>query len=100
MVADWYEAHGYEVIARNWTIRGGELDVVVRRGSLIVVCEVKARSSVAYGDPAESVTQEKQRRVRRTAFAFVRTLGGSGLRTRFDVARVLGARLEILEDVF
>lgn len=100
MAADWYLKNGFEVIARNWTIRGGELDVVARRDKLIVVCEVKARATLAFGDPVESVTAEKQRRVRRTGHAFVRTLGEGGLRVRFDVARVLGANLEILEDAF
>lgn len=100
MAADWYRNNGFDVIARNWTVRGGELDVVARRGKLIVVCEVKARATLAFGDPSESVTEEKQRRVRRTGFAFVRDLGESGLRIRFDVARVLGTELEILEDAF
>lgn len=74
--------------------------MVVRRGHLIVVCEVKARSTLSHGDPIESVTPTKQQRVRRTGFAFVRTLNEPGLRVRFDVGRVLGTDLEILEDAF
>ena len=53
--AAWYEAHGYEVVARNWSCRQGELDIVARLGRLHVFCEVKARSSEAFGLPAEAV---------------------------------------------
>jgi putative endonuclease len=99
-VARWYARQGFAVIARNWTVRGGELDVVARRGNLIVVCEVKARSTDAWGSPWEAMTPLKQQRVRRTGHAFVRTLGERGLRVRFDVAAVTGTRLEVLEDAF
>lgn len=84
----------------NWTMRGGELDVVARRGNVIVVCEVKARASNAYGTPLEAMTQVKQERVRRAGFAFVRQLNERGLRIRFDVATMLGTTLEIYEDAF
>ena len=98
--ADWYVAHGYTVIARNWTMRGGELDVVARRGNLIAVCEVKARATNTFGSPLEAMTQLKQQRVRRAGFAFVRTLDESGLHIRFDVAAVLGTKLEMHENIF
>ena len=67
LAAAWYLAHGYEVVDRNWSCRSGELDIVARRGSLHVFCEVKARSSVAFGPPAEAVGALKQARLRRLA---------------------------------
>ena len=39
-VAAWYEAHGYEVVERNWRCRAGELDLILRRGRTFVFCEV------------------------------------------------------------
>jgi putative endonuclease len=81
-------------------MRGGEIDVVARRGSLLVVCEVKARASAAWGSPWEAMTPLKQQRVRRAGHAFVRGLGERGLRVRFDVAAVTGTRLEMMEDAF
>ncbi len=88
------------MIAMNWTMRGGELDVVVRQGSLIVVCEVKARATEEFGSPLEAMTALKQQRVRRAGYAFVRQLGEPGVTLRFDVASVLGTQLEICEDSF
>lgn len=84
----------------NWTMRGGELDVVARRGHVIVVCEVKARATNAFGTPLEAMTQVKQERVRRAGFAFVRQLNECGLQVRFDVATVLGTTLQVYEDAF
>jgi Holliday junction resolvase-like predicted endonuclease len=46
------------------------------------------------------MTQLKQQRVRRAGFAFVRTLEESGLHIRFDVASVLGTKLEMHENIF
>jgi putative endonuclease len=81
-------------------MRGGELDVVARRGALIVVCEVKARATAEFGSPLEAMTPLKVERVQRAGFAFVRTLNERGLHIRFDVAAVLGTHLEMYENVF
>jgi putative endonuclease len=102
----WYEARGYEVLARNWFCRDGELDIVLRRGRLHVFCEVKARSSGAFGLPAEAVGPLKQARVRRVAALWFADLsrtgrdGRAGGPVRFDVASVLGGGVEVIEGAF
>jgi putative endonuclease len=99
----WYEGHGYEVLARNWRCREGELDVVARRGRLHVFCEVKARSTGAFGLPAEAVGPVKQARLRRLAALWfaqcsaARPGPGQGGPVRFDVACVLAGTLEVIE---
>ena len=65
LAARYYERLGFEVLARNWRCATGELDLVVGRGDLVVFVEVKSRSSLAFGHPAEAVTRDKQRRIRR-----------------------------------
>ncbi len=59
----YLEKHGMRCIDRNYTVRGGELDLVLRDGAYWVFAEVKARRSVNFGTPAEFVTPEKQRRL-------------------------------------
>ncbi|MDA8301494.1 MAG: YraN family protein [Actinomycetota bacterium] len=81
LAAEWYEAHGYEVVARNWRCRAGELDIVARKGSQLVFCEVKTRSSDSFGLPAEAVGYAKQARVRRLAGMWL-TAARSGARAR------------------
>jgi putative endonuclease len=98
--ARWYEAQGYEVLARNWRCREGELDLVVRRGRTVVFCEVKARASAAYGAPAEAITPAKQRRLRQLAVLWLRASGVHAPELRFDVACVLGGKLTVIEAAF
>ncbi len=64
-------------------------------------CEVKSRSSGAFGTPAEAVTAAKQARVRRVAGRWLADQpAGRGRRVRFDVAAVMRGQVEILEAVF
>ena len=89
LAATWYEARGYEVLARNWSCRDGELDIVLRHGRLHVFCEVKARSSSAFGLPAEAVGPLKQARVRRLAALWFAELSRSDRGARSGRARTL-----------
>jgi len=87
-VAQWYGDAGYLVLARNWRVREGEIDLVVRRDRTIAFCEVKTRRGDAFGIPAEAVTARKQARIRKLA---LRWLGENDARAdvlRFDVASV------------
>lgn len=98
----YYVAQGYEVLARNWRCREGELDLIVARDRRVVVCEVKTRSSLAFGHPAEAVTRAKQARVRRLAARWLAD-GEPPFRPReirFDVAAVLPAEISVIEAAF
>jgi len=76
----------------------------VLRGSLIVICEVKARRGAAFGGGFEAVGWEKQRRIRRLAEMFLERRPASHTAVRFDVASVLiagrRATVEVFEDAF
>ena len=110
LVSRWYEQHGYVIVARNWRCKRGELDVVAHKDRVLVVCEVKARASNAFGTPAEAVTLAKQLKVRRATADFrasmreshdlLASLVNTTRTVRFDVACVLGTQLEMLEDIF
>ena len=99
LAAAWYTVAGYEVVARNWRCRDGELDLVVRRGDELVFCEVKTRTSDRFGLPAEAVTATKQRRMRVLAARFLAESGLHG-RMRFDVACVVAGRVQVIEAAF
>lgn len=112
LVAAWYVREGYDIIARNWRCKRGELDVVAWRDGVLVVCEVKARRNTNLGDPFESITPQKIAKLRRATAMFVDALSkgalpvsGGGLRRpirniRFDAAAVLGGRVEVREAAF
>lgn len=98
--ARWYEANGYEVMARNWTCRDGEIDLVCRRNRTIVFCEVKTRATDAFGTPAEAVTHAKRARVRQAAAQFLQSSPVRPVRIRFDVVGILGGELKVYEGAF
>jgi putative endonuclease len=60
-------AQGMVLLDRNWRCDAGEIDLVLRDGRVLVVCEVKTRSSTAYGSPLEGVGDRKAARLRRLA---------------------------------
>ncbi|MFP5254972.1 MAG: YraN family protein [Acidimicrobiia bacterium] len=98
--AAWYRAHGYEVLARNWRCREGELDLVVSRGRTVAFVEVKTRRSARFGHPVEAVTPTKQDRLRRLALAYLRATGTRAGSLRFDVVAILGGELEVVPAAF
>jgi putative endonuclease len=67
IAAERLTAAGFEILDRNWRCRDGELDIVAADGPTLVFVEVKTRSTVAYGDPAEAVLPAKAARLRRLA---------------------------------
>lgn len=72
VAVEYLVRHGCVVLARNWRCRLGEIDVVVREGGAIVVCEVKTRSGDGYGTPLDAVTPAKAARLRRLAREWLR----------------------------
>ena len=103
----WYRDHGYTPVARNWRCPLGELDLVLERAGLLVFCEVKTRTSSAFGGGYEAVTQRKQRKLRQLGEVFLLTSGRNPARVRFDVASVLAGwstrgtvEVEVFEDAF
>jgi putative endonuclease len=98
---EWYQRSGFQVEHRNWRCPVGELDLVLRRGSLLVFCEVKARSSTRWGSPLEAVDRRRIRRLRAAAGEYLRTVRPAGIdQVRFDVASVLNGRVEVVQDAF
>ncbi len=104
-VADWYRSAGYEIVDCNWRCREGELDLVVRRDRVVAFCEVKTRSSTAFGAPAEAVTATKRRRIRRLAARWLDEHRVGAGELRFDVASVVWSRgeapaVDVIEGAF
>ena len=89
------------MLAKNWRCREGELDLILANGRLYVFCEVKTRTSTAFGAPVEAVTRDKQRRLRHLAARWLEEDAPARAREiRFDVASVLAGEIEVLEGAF
>jgi putative endonuclease len=100
LAARWYEEHGYVVVDRNWRCRDGEIDLVLTRARLLVFCEVKTRSSDAYGSPAAAVTPAKQARLRKLGMRWIDAQQMRPGTIRFDVACVIGREVRVIESAF
>ena len=94
-VRRYYRLRGYRILGANVRAGGNELDIVLRRGGRLVVCEVKARSGPGYGDPWEAVGPEKERRLRRAAESWLaRNPELRELEVACEVVAVRGRRIE------
>lgn len=99
-VARHYAGLGYAVAARRWRGRGGEIDLILRRGGALVFVEVKASR-----DAARAAERLGARQIGRICAAAAEYLAGepAGLDTdcRFDVALMgAGGRIDVLENAF
>jgi putative endonuclease len=83
---------GMVVLDRNWRCDAGEIDLVLRDGRVLVVCEVKTRTSLAYGGPLEVVDEAKAARLRRLAARWVEGHAVRPQEIRIDLVGVIVPR--------
>lgn len=86
--ARWLQARGLHILARRYRCPDGEIDIVARDRRTIVVVEVKARTSAAFGAPEESVDRIKRKRLRAAARHYLWASGLGGCPVRFDVLAI------------
>ena len=101
----YLRARGCTIVARNYRPRSGhgEIDLVARRGDLLVFVEVKTRSSADYGSPERAVDSEKRAALEQAARDYARRVNVPWSQTRFDIVSiVLGRkpRIEWIPDAF
>lgn len=89
IAADHLTSLGMVVLARNWTCQFGEIDIVARDGSTLVICEVKTRTSTTYGGPFEAITGRKAARLRRLAMHWLEVHDVEPPSVRIDVVSVV-----------
>ena len=86
------EGSGMTIVERNFRTRGGEIDIVARKGDLLVFVEVRSREVADFGSPEESVTPAKRRRIVGAARRYLSNVPPSSWReARFDVIAIEGS---------
>jgi putative endonuclease len=80
---------GLVLLDRNWRCDAGEIDLVLRDGSVLVICEVKTRTSTDFGSPLEAVSRAKAERLRRLAARWLRVHDCHPDDIRIDMVGVL-----------
>ena len=80
---------GYTLVARNYRIRGGEIDIIARKDEILAFVEVKTRKNIMF-PLSQVITKTKQKTIIRTAKQFLCSHNQETIDTvyRFDVALV------------
>ena len=92
LAAEHLTRAGLHVLDRNWRCDAGEIDLVLRDGDVLVVCEVKTRSSDSCGSPHEAVTPVKLARLRRLAARWIAAHQVHPTEVRIDLVAVVRPR--------
>lgn len=89
---EYLQARGLTLVCRNFLCKTGELDLVMRDGSVLAIVEVRARRDRGYGSAADSIGWRKRRRIVRAAqYLLLRRPELGALPARFDVVTLDGA---------
>jgi putative endonuclease len=83
---------GMVLLDRNWRCDAGEIDLVLRDGRVLVVCEVKTRSSLACGHPHEAITPAKLARLIELGLRWQDSHGVRAEELRIDLVCVVRPR--------
>lgn len=92
LAARYLTRQGMVLLDHNWRCPVGEVDLVLREGKTLVICEVKTRTSNDYGTPHEAIDRSKVDRLRRLAAAWLRVHSARPDDIRLDLVAVLQPR--------
>ncbi len=100
---EYLKGQRYVIRESNWRWHGKEIDIIAQKGNVLVIVEVKTRSSLQYGRPEEAVDDKKIRFLTSAANAYIRT-HRLNLPVRFDILSIVknekGFDLAHLKDAF
>jgi putative endonuclease len=104
MAANWLQEKGFEILHVNWRYSYYELDIVAKKNERLHFVEVKARRTGKYGNPEDSVTKKKFKKLQRAVDEFL-FLNPGHKWIQYDVLAITmnkGGETEyfLLEDVF
>ncbi len=89
VAANWLEARGYRIVARNWRCPYGELDLIAEHEGELVFVEVKTRRGTTHGAPEEAITPTKRARLVAAAQTYLAEIAAADDRAfRIDVLAV------------
>ncbi|MCB0397726.1 MAG: YraN family protein [Flavobacteriales bacterium] len=103
MALEYLRQKGYDILECNWVHGREEVDIIARTKEFLVIVEVKARQTNAFGEPEAFVTRKKQKHLVSAADAYVQE-NDLDCETRFDIISVLfkngHGQVSHIEDAF
>ena len=99
--ARYLQKNGYVILQNNFRCRIGEIDLIAREDNYLCFIEVKYRSGISKGYPAEAITPNKIRKITKTAeFYMLLHKIPQNTPCRFDVVVILGSDISIIKNAF
>jgi len=92
LAADFLNSHGFEIAGRNVRTSSGEIDLLARRGDLLVFVEVKTRTSTRFGFPEEAITPKKLAHMMACAEEYLQNHAECCQEWRLDVISILAEK--------
>jgi len=100
----YLKSKGYKITERNYKCIYGEVDIVANDSGDIVFVEVKSKRSKGFGNPAEAVNLNKQKKISKIALNYLREKQFQDCRARFDVVAIKmlpeGDKVELIKNAF
>jgi putative endonuclease len=91
LALQYLKKQGLKLRMRNFTILGGEVDLIMQQGNRVIFVEVKYRKNLRFGTPLEAVTYTKQQRILRAATRYLQQEKLYGKAdVRFDIVGITG----------
>ena len=98
--AEFYKRDGFDVLETNWRAGHKEIDLVVRKGDLLVFVEVKSSRTRKFGHPVEKVTPKKIQNLVDAATRYVASHDIADCDLRFDVVAITNGEIELFPCAF
>ena len=99
--AEYLRKKRYDIIGANYRCRFGELDLIAKKGELVIFVEVKLRKNDRFGAAADAVTVSKREKLRKAALSWLAATDCTAP-TRFDVIEIYTetGRINHIENAF
>ncbi|WP_026932715.1 YraN family protein [Christiangramia echinicola] len=103
MAVEYLRLKEYEILELNYRYQKAEVDIIARRGNLLIAAEVKTRSTPEFGNPQDFVKPKQIQQLVKAVNHYVEE-SGLDLEVRFDIIAIIknksGTRIEHIQDAF
>jgi putative endonuclease len=104
IATEFLRRQGYTILARNYRIASGEIDIIAREDNILVFIEVKTCRSSSFGEPETWVSERKQQQIEKVALGYLQEHDIQDVDCRFDVVAVKlsggKSRVKLIKDAF
>jgi putative endonuclease len=103
MAVQYLQEKGYVILHTNWRNGKAEADIIAEKNGMLIIAEVKTRSTAYFGSPGEAVDKQKQKMLVKAAEAYLET-NNIDKEVRYDVVAIVmndkETTIDHIEDAF